>query len=58
MELSSNYFERIIEAVESSEQAYNDGDMEEAAEYMEEVWHIAAEFLEELERHREEDEIY
>jgi hypothetical protein len=57
MALSSNYFERIIEAVESSEQAYNDGDMEEAAEYMEEVWHIAAEFLEELKRHQEEGEM-
>jgi len=52
MALSSDYFERIIEAVESSERAYDNGDMEEAAEYMEEVWHIAADFLEELERHQ------
>ncbi len=37
MALSSDYFERIIEAVESSERAYDNGDMEEAAEYMEEV---------------------
>ena len=52
MALSSDYFERIIEAVESSERAYDNGDMEESAEYMEEVWHIAADFLEELERHQ------
>jgi len=31
--------------------------MEEATEYMEKVWHIAADFLEELERHQEESEL-
>ena len=51
MALGSDYFERILEAVESSERAYDNGDMEETAEYMEEVRHTAAEFLEELERH-------
>ncbi|UCF86223.1 MAG: hypothetical protein JSV50_11525 [Desulfobacteraceae bacterium] len=56
MPLSFDYFERIIEAVESSERAYENGDMEEAAEYMEEVRHIAKEFLEELERSQEEGE--
>jgi hypothetical protein len=55
MALSSD-FERIIEAVESSEQVYDNGDME-AAKYMEEVCHIAAEFLEELECHQEEGEM-
>jgi hypothetical protein len=48
MALSSDYFERIIEAVESSERAYDDRDMGEAAGYMEEVWHIATDFLEEV----------
>jgi hypothetical protein len=56
MPLSFDYFERIIEAVESSERAYENGDMEEAAEYMGEVRHIAKEFLEELERGQEEGE--
>ena len=56
MPLKFDYFERIIEAVESSERAYEDGDMEDAAEYMEEVRHIAEEFLEELERSQEEGE--
>jgi len=42
---------RILETVESSERAYDNGDLEEAAEYMEEIRHTAAEFLEELERH-------
>jgi hypothetical protein len=35
---------RILEAVESSERAYDNGDLEE-------IRHTAAEFLEELERH-------
>ena len=37
MALSSDYFERIIEAVKSSKRAYDNRDMEEAAEYMGEV---------------------
>jgi len=41
----------ILEAVESLEGAYDNRDLEEAAEYMEEIRHTAAEFLEELERH-------
>lgn len=41
----------ILEAVESSERAYDNGDLEEAAEYMGEIRHTAAEFLKELERH-------
>ena len=49
MPLSSDYYERILDAVESSESAYNNGDMEEAAEYMEEVRAIAEEFLKEVE---------
>ena len=56
MPLRFDYFERIIEAVEISERAYENGDMEEAAEYMEEVRHIAEEFLEELKRSQEEGE--
>jgi hypothetical protein len=57
MALSSDYFERIHDGADSAERAYNDGDMEEAAEYMQEVADIAAEFLEELERHYEEGEL-
>jgi len=56
MVLSSDYFERIQEAVESSERAYDDGDREEAVEYMQEVRAIATEFLEDMERHQEEGE--
>jgi flagellin-specific chaperone FliS len=56
MPLRFDYFERIIEAVEISERAYENGDMEEAAEYMEEVRHIGEEFLEELKRSQEEGE--
>ena len=56
MALSSGYFERIHEAADSAERAYNHGDIEEAAEYMEEVKSIATEFLEELERSYEEGE--
>ena len=41
----------ILEAVESSVRAYDNWDLEEVAEYMEEIRHTAAEFLEELERH-------
>lgn len=41
----------ILEAVESLEGAYDNRDLEEVAEYMEEIRHTAAEFLEELERH-------
>jgi hypothetical protein len=51
MALGSDYFERILEAVENSERAYDNGHMEDAAGYMEEVRHTAGEFLEELERH-------
>ena len=54
MPISSDYYERILDAVESSEAAYNNGDMEEAAKYMEEVRAIAVEFLEEVEDLREE----
>ena len=50
MARNSDYFERLQEAVENSERAYDNGDMEDAAEYMEEVREIAAEFLGELER--------
>jgi hypothetical protein len=49
MPLSSEYYERILDAVESSESAFDNGDMEEAATYMEEVRAIAAEDLEEME---------
>ena len=56
MPLRFDYFERIIEAVEISERAYENGDMEEAAEYMEEVRHIGEEFLEELKSSQEEGE--
>ena len=56
MVLSSDYFERIQEAVESSERAYDDGDREEAVEYMQEVRAIATEFLEDMERHQKEGE--
>ena len=55
MPLSSDYYERILDAVETSESAYNNGDMEEAAKYMEEVRAIAVEFLEEVEDFQQED---
>lgn len=54
--LSSEHFERIREAVDYAETAYNDGDMEEVAEYIQEISDIAEEFLEELERSYEEGE--
>ena len=54
MPLSSDYYERILDAVESSESAYNSSDMEEAAKYMEEVRAIALQFLEEAEDFQEE----
>ena len=54
--LSSDHFERIREALDHAETVYNNGDMEEAAEYMQEISDIAGEFLEELERSYEEGE--
>ena len=54
MPLSSDYYGRILDAVESSESAYINGDIEEAANYMEEVRAIAVEFLEEVEDFQEE----
>ena len=54
--MNSDYFERIQEALEGSEIAYDNGDMEEAAQYLEELRDIATEFLEELERVQAEDE--
>lgn len=56
MAMNSDYFERIQEALEGSEIAYDNGDMEEAAQYLEELRDIATEFLEELERVQAEDE--
>jgi hypothetical protein len=53
MPLSSDYYERILYVVESSESAYNNGDTEEAATYMEEVKAIEIEFLEEVENLQE-----
>jgi hypothetical protein len=55
MPISSEYYERILDAIESSESAFEAGDTEEAAAYMEEVRAIAVEFLEEMEDLREEE---
>lgn len=58
MALSSDYFADIVEAVENAENAYESGNFNEAAEYMEEVRDAAARCLEEIERleYDEEDE--
>ena len=56
MAMNSDYFQRIQEALEGSEIAYDNGDMEEAAQYLEELRDTATEFLEELERVQAEDE--
>lgn len=49
MELSSDFFQLIQEAVESAEIAFNDGDFDEAVDYMEQIGALAAECMQELE---------
>ncbi|MFO7738296.1 MAG: hypothetical protein R6V46_07485 [Desulfatiglandaceae bacterium] len=49
MELSSDFFQLIQEAVESAEIAFKDGDFDEAVDYMEQIGALAAECMQELE---------
>jgi hypothetical protein len=48
MELSSDFFQLIQEAVESAEIAFSDGDFDEAVDYMEQIGALAAECMQEL----------
>lgn len=49
MELSSDFFQLIQEALESAEIAYSDGDFDEALDHMEQIEALASECLQELE---------
>ena len=50
MNLNEDYFTKLIELVEDSENAFEAGNYDEAAEFMEEARDTAIQCLEELER--------
>ena len=57
MAVGSDYFSSMQELLENAEEAYADGNYDEAAEYIEELRVTAASCLDELERAKFREEV-